>query len=94
MLSKTRGWVLSCIFCLTCCIAVAIPARAQATMPTGKDGLPAWVKTVGARRAPQQRKVFAANDAGAVGDGTTNSTKAIQQAIDACAKAGGGIGDF
>jgi len=53
--------------------------------------LPNWVKKVGARRTPKSRRTFIVK---ATGDGVTNSTKAIQQAIDDCAKAGGGIVTF
>jgi polygalacturonase len=52
------------------------------------------VKHVGARHVPTRRKSFSANSFGAVSDGITNSTKSIQRAIDACAKAGGGIVTF
>jgi polygalacturonase len=72
----------------------ALPARAQARLPAGDGGLPAWVRDVGARRRPEGRQVFLANAYGAVGDGATNSTRAIQRAIDACASAGGGIVAF
>ncbi|MBC7933293.1 MAG: right-handed parallel beta-helix repeat-containing protein [Rubrivivax sp.] len=84
---------MSLILFAACCTGV-VTASAQATMKTGKDGLPAWVKGVGARRWPTKRKVFTANDHGAIGDGAANSTKAIQSAIDACAKAGGGVVAF
>ena len=50
---------------------------------------PAWVKTVGAKKFPSKAKEFLA--AGAVADGKTLNTKAIQQAIDKCSAAGGGI---
>ena len=66
--------------------AVAQPPSASAY----KD-LPKWVKDVGARRAPKARRTFTVT---AVGDGATNSTKAIQTAIDDCAKAGGGVVAF
>ncbi len=69
-------------------------ASAQVTFPVGADGLPAWVKQVGARQTPQRRRVFSANAYGAVGDGVKNSTRAIQKAIDVCARAGGGTVDF
>ncbi|HEX8115887.1 MAG TPA: glycosyl hydrolase family 28 protein [Pyrinomonadaceae bacterium] len=57
-------------------------------------GLPAWVKTVGARRRPSKKKVCSADEYGAADDESRNSTKAIQSAIDACAKAGGGTVRF
>ena len=74
----------------TLCLAGTInhSAFAQAKSPAG---LPGWVKDVGARREPAATRIFSANSYGASGDGTKNSTKAVQQAIDACSKAGGGI---
>ncbi len=70
------------------------PALGQATFPLRADGLPVWVNQVGARHSPKGRRIFSANAYGAVADGVTNSTQAIQKAIDACAKAGGGIVSF
>jgi len=55
---------------------------------------PGWVKKVGARKVPGKTKLFNVNDFGAVGDGKTLNTKAVQQTIDACAIAGGGIVTF
>ncbi len=83
-------------FCVVFC-AMDGEVSAQTRAKDSKDseaGLPAWVKTVGARRKPTKKKIFEANTYGAVGDGEANSTKAIQIAIDACAKAGGGIVSF
>jgi polygalacturonase len=56
--------------------------------------LPAWTRKVGARRQPTSRRVCSANERGARGDSTSNSTKAIQAAIDACSRAGGGRVQF
>ena len=67
------------------------PLKAQVSFATGSGGLPEWVKNVGSRTTPKRSKVFPVN---APGDGATNSTKAIQKAIDACSKAGGGIVTF
>lgn len=55
---------------------------------------PAWVKTVGAKTYPTKTKVFLVNDFAAINDGRTLNTKPIQQAIDKCAAAGGGIVKF
>jgi len=53
-----------------------------------------WTKDVGARRRPAASTVFLVNDYGAVADGRTSGTAAIQKAIDACAGKGGGIVSF
>ncbi|XWW47239.1 glycoside hydrolase family 28 protein [Fibrella sp. USSR17] len=55
---------------------------------------PAWVKLVGARTAPSKKTVFSTATYGAVADGKTLATKAIQQTIDACAAKGGGVVTF
>src|SRR5678816_20832 len=50
--------------------------------------MPNWVKDVGARREPKAKRTRLVD----AGDGV--ATKAIQQAIDNCAKSGGGIVTF
>jgi len=92
MFMKLRITVAALAFLLSV-TAGAAEASAQANA-AAEAWLPAWVKTVGARRKPARKKVFAADAYGAVADGETNSTKAIQKAIDACAKAGGGVVSF
>src|SRR5437773_1069289 len=76
------------------CVAVHDSVFAQARFTTAGDVLPAWVSEVGARSEPKGARTFSANAHGAVGDGIRNSTKAIQQTIDACSRAGGGIVTF
>jgi polygalacturonase len=56
--------------------------------------LPEWASRVGAIRTPPDSRVFDASSYGAVGDGKTTDTAAIQSAIDACASAGGGMVTF
>ncbi len=75
-------------------LAFAGSVAAQARFTTSADGLPAWVEHVGARSQPNDRRIFSANSFGAVNNGATDSTAAIQRTIDACAKAGGGIVAF
>ncbi|WP_460924779.1 glycoside hydrolase family 28 protein [Pontibacter brevis] len=61
-----------------------------------KDELPelAWLKEVGAKKMPTKKKLYEVTKYGAVNDGKTLNTKAIQAAIDACAAKGGGIVTF
>jgi polygalacturonase len=53
-----------------------------------------WTNDVGARRIPKKNKVYNVNDYGALSDGKTLNTIAIQAAIDACSKKGGGVVSF
>ncbi|OCX51695.1 exo-poly-alpha-D-galacturonosidase [Mucilaginibacter sp. PPCGB 2223] len=55
------------------------------------DPEPEWARLAGAHDAPYKKTVFKVSDYGAVNDGTTLNTKAIQKAIDACSSKGGGI---
>jgi polygalacturonase len=53
-----------------------------------------WTKDVGTRKFPTSKTIFIVNDFGKINDTTVVCTKAVQAAIDACAKKGGGIVTF
>ncbi len=91
----TTRWLMLLVFLsLASAVETTIFAVPKATLPTADSDLPAWVQQAGARREPQRKRVFSAGAFGAVGDAVTNSTAAIQRAVDACAKAGGGVVTF
>ena len=56
--------------------------------------MPAWTQKVGASQFPHRTQLFWVNDYGAISDTIHLNTLAIQKAIDACAKKGGGIVAF
>ncbi|MDF2192877.1 glycosyl hydrolase family 28 protein [Paraflavitalea sp. CAU 1676] len=62
------------------------------------DSIPAhvlaWAKKTGARKQPTNKRIFLVNKYGAVKNGQTLTTAAIQKAIDDCAVKGGGIVTF
>ncbi|WP_175632458.1 glycoside hydrolase family 28 protein [Pedobacter ghigonis] len=55
---------------------------------------PDWVSKAGARKFSFKQKNYLVNQYGALNDGKTLATKAIQQAIDDCAAKGGGTVSF
>ena len=61
---------------------------------TAKDTDPEWVSKVGAAKLIFKKQVYLVNTYGAIANGKTLSTKAIQKAIDACAAKGGGTVRF
>lgn len=78
--------ILTFILCLMFTVHAA-----QTNVQQEADKLPDWIKNVGARNEPKNKKVFWANSFGAVADNATNSTAAIQKAIDTAAKNGGTV---
>jgi hypothetical protein len=83
MLNYHRSFPLTAVIVL-----IGSTGFAQPSSRSTSGDLPSWVKDVGAGSAPTIRREFHVT---AVGDGVTNSTKAIQKAIDECTKAGGGM---
>lgn len=62
--------------------------------PSSKGFEPEWIDKVGSNKFKTHDTIFYVNDFGAINDGNTLNTKAIQKAIDVCAKHGGGTVTF
>jgi hypothetical protein len=83
-----RGfWPLSAIMVMAI-VWMPLGMRAQKNGPAPSD--PAWTKEVGSRVFPSAKLVVPVSRFGAVKDGSTVTTKAIQSAIDDCSAKGGG----
>jgi len=73
--------------CIAAFFFVSISSISQVTPP-------AWVKNVGAKTYPSTKRIFIVNYYGVNSDSTTINTKGIQDVIDNCSKAGGGVVKF
>jgi polygalacturonase len=67
-------------------ILLTVSAFAQPGKQSFDRDLPGWVYKTGARKIPQAERIYSVNAFGAKGDGVTDSTKAIQEAIDEASK--------
>jgi polygalacturonase len=74
-------------FLLAVCLLFSISTFAQPKTPE-------WVAKVGSRKFNLKKDTYSVNTYGAVNDGKTLNTQAIQKAIDACAAKGGGTISF
>lgn len=77
---------------LACCACTVFTGSTKLVKQASEDL--AWAKDVGARRTPSSKKIYWVNDFGTINDSTRVITENIQQAIDKCAKNGGGIVAF
>src|SRR5882724_1437604 len=91
MFNHLRGFSLATAIVLLLLFIGGPAGMAQPSSNSAQADLPLWVKDVGSRGALKSRRIVMVN---AIGDGVTNSTKAIQQAIDDCAKRNGGTVSF
>lgn len=85
------------VFCLLVisvpllCCSVKNSSGTEKTVLKKNPDVPSWVDKAGAKSFSLKKKVYYANDFGAVADGKTLNTVAIQKTIDACSQNGGGI---
>ncbi|MEN3323208.1 glycosyl hydrolase family 28 protein [Mariniflexile soesokkakense] len=89
------------IKCLSILLIVCsmLSCKQHVTLNTKKTVLkdkfkPDWVYKVGANTFSINNKTYFVNDFGAINDGKSMNTEAIQKTIDACAKNGGGTVTF
>ena len=75
-------------------VTCAFESRGQKKQQSIDPTFPSWTKKTGARVAPKSKRTCSVDSPGAKPDGITNSTNAIQKAIDECSKSGGGIVSF
>lgn len=66
----------------------------KSTSTPPKQSTPEWVDKVGAKSFEISGETYYVNDFGAINDGKTLCTEAIQKTIDACAENGGGTVSF
>ncbi|HEX3143696.1 MAG TPA: glycosyl hydrolase family 28 protein [Pyrinomonadaceae bacterium] len=78
-------------FFLFAVAAFVFLGASKSALANDGDDFPKWTKDVGARGTLKSRRIV---EVKATGDGVTNSTRAIQQAIDDCAKDNGGTVTF